>query len=75
MVQSLDRFTIDVRNQIGRSETCFKRRATLFHGHHQMVHRIEISVTKVYTNRVYSETETARTPPNDDRWLKVGDQR
>jgi len=72
--QTLHSLTIDMGNEIRRSQSCLKSRAALVYGHDQMVHRIKVRVAIVHPDGVYSKTKSTRSTSNDDRWLQICDQ-
>lgn len=73
VVQPLNRFSIHMCNKIRWSQSGLESRTTLVHGHHQVVHRVEIRIAVVHPDCVHRKTEPARSPPDDQRWLKISD--
>lgn len=73
VVQTLYGFAIYVGNQICRSQASLERGTAFVHRHHQVMHRVEIRVAVVHPDCVHRKTETARSPPDDQRWLKISD--
>ena len=67
MEQSLDRFAVNMRDQIPGSETSVKCRTALVNLHDQVMHGVEIRITKVDPNCSDCETEATGASPHDNR--------
>lgn len=75
MIETLHRFPIDVCDQVRRTQAGLKRWAAIIHGHHKVMHRIEVRVAIVDTNRVNCKSKTTRSSSDDDGRLEICDKR
>lgn len=75
VIQTLHSFPIDMRYEISWPQSSLKGRTALVYSHHQMVHRIEIRVSIIDTNRVHGEAKATGAPANYYWGLEVRDER
>ena len=75
MKQPLDRFAVDVGDQISWPETGIKGRRSSVDLHHQVVHSVEVGVAEVDANGAYRKPEPSRATPDNYWRIKSVDER
>jgi hypothetical protein len=58
--QALDSLTVDVSDEVTRSETGLGGGASFIDGHDQMVQRVKVGIAQVDADGSQSETESAK---------------
>ena len=66
MVEPLHRLPVDVGDQVPGPQPGVEGRGPLVHLHHQVVHRVEVRVPEIDSDRPDGEPEPARSTPNNN---------